>query len=64
MGMFLRDLFIIPLMTIGGKITRGCQPIQCTSHVFPRTLVWTIFLFQTQMVQHLQPCGTVLYSFF
>lgn len=51
-------------MTIGAKITQGCQPIQCISHLFPRTLVWTIFLFQTQMAQHLQPCNTVLYSCF
>lgn len=62
--MFLPDLFIMPLMTIGGKITQGCQPIQCTSHVFPRTLAWTIFLFQTQTAQQLQPCNTVLYSCF
>jgi len=25
---------------------------------------WTVFLFQTQMAQHLQPCNTILYSCF
>ena len=64
MGMFPRDVLIMPLMTIGGKITQGCQPIQCTNRGFPRTLAWTTFLFQTQMAQHLQPCSSILYSCF
>ena len=64
MGMFLQDVFIIPLITIGGKVTQGCQPIQCSNHVFPCTLVWTTFLLPSQMAQHLQPCSSVLYSCF
>lgn len=64
------EMNVLRLILGHGHVSTGtihyapCQPIQCISRLFPRTLVWTIFLFQTQMAQDLQPCSTVLYGCF
>ena len=35
-----------------------------STDIIKERIVWTIFLFQTQMAQDLQPCSTVLYGCF